>query len=241
MNIFIIIGIIAFISFTVWLAKQNGITAKYKSDSKLTIISTNPDTPIDFGFKTVWIAVSTDDKIALAEILDLKDTQSSNWKSGLEYAYENSVFITPQIGKWTLAIGNKLPQGDNKASIEKLEKILNKLSTEFGEAQFFGTQRIIEYHNWMKSVNGKMERIYAYIGETGENIKVFGEKTEAENGLNLFNSLSEEAESDSYWQREDLDYADEELVMKVAEKWSVNPIQITERSDVKIELGLVGK
>ena len=70
---------------------------------------------------------------------------------------------------------------------QELEILLNKLSLEFGEAQFFGNHRVVEYHNWMKSINGKTERIYAYIGERGENIKVFGNPSEIEKDLNLFN------------------------------------------------------
>jgi predicted MPP superfamily phosphohydrolase len=239
MKTILIIGIIAFIALSIWIAKRNGITTEYKAKSKLIV--TENDNPVDFGYKIVWIAIKTNNKQRIAEILNLKDTKPSNWKSGIENAYENSVYITPQIGKWTLAVGMKLVTGDTKESIEELEKILNKLSLEFGEAQFFGTHRVVEYHNWMKSVNGKTERIYSYIGESGENIKVFGNPTEIEKGLNLFNSFSKEAEDDNYWEREDLIFADEELVMKIAENWSVNPTKLTERKDIKQELGLLSE
>ncbi|WP_405567778.1 hypothetical protein [Polaribacter sp. Asnod6-C07] len=239
MKILIISGIVAFIALSVWYAKRNGATVEYKSEPKK--ILSEQDKPIDFGYKIVWIAVKTDNKSELSKILGLKNVKPSNWTSGIENAYENSVFITPQIGDWTLAVGMGLPLGDNKESIEKLEKVLNKLSSEFGEAHFFGTHRVVEYHNWMKSVNGKMERIYSYVGESMENIKVFGNPTEPEKGLKLFNSLSEEAKSDEYFDREDLDYADEELVMKIAGNWSINPTQLTERTDIKNELGMVGK
>jgi len=239
MKILIIFGIVAFIAFSVWYAKRNGATAEHKSETKK--ILTEQDKPIDFGYKIVWIAVKTDNKSELLKILGLKTSKPSNWKSGIENAYENSVFITPQIGEWTLAVGMGLPLGDSQESIEKLEKVLNELSSEFGEAQFFGTHRVVEYHNWMKSVNGKMERVYSYVGESMENIKVYGEPTEPERNLNLFNSLSEEAKSDEYYDREDLDYADEELVMKIAEYWSVNPTKLTERTDIKNELGILGK
>jgi len=239
MKILIIFGIVAFIAFSVWYAKRNGATAEYKSETKK--ILTEQDKPIDFGYKIVWIAVKTDNKSELLKILGFKTSKPSNWKSGIENAYENSVFITPQIGEWTLAVGMGLPLGDSQESIEKLEKVLNELSSEFGEAQFFGTHRVVEYHNWMKSVNGKMERVYSYVGESMENIKVYGEPTEPERNLNLFNSLSEEAKSEEYYDREDLDYADEELVMKIAEYWSVNPTKLTERTDIKNELGILGK
>ena len=196
MKILIILAIIAFIALSVWIAKRNGITPEYKS--KDIKVLTNPDEPIDFGFKTVWIAVKTDNKERLAEILELKNIQSSNWKSGIEAAYNDRIFITPLIGQWTLTVGMKLANGQLE-DINKLEKILNKLSSEFGEAQSFGTHRVVEYQHWIKSINGKITRTYSYIGESGENIKVFGELTEPEIGLNLINTFSKEAEAENYW------------------------------------------
>lgn len=239
MKILIILGIIGFIAFSVWIAKRNGVTAEYKS--KEIEISTNPDDPIDFGYKIVWIAIKTDNKERIAEILELKNIQSSNWKSGIETAYNDGIYITPLIGQWTLAVGMKLVNDGNLENINQLEKTLNKLSSEFGEAQSFGTHRVVEYHHWIKSINGKITRTYSYIGERGENIKVFGELTEPEIGLNLINTFSKEAESDKYWEREDLVFADEEIVMKIAENWSINPTKLTERKDIKNELGLIGK
>ncbi|HEU4496364.1 MAG TPA: hypothetical protein VFR70_04870 [Flavobacterium sp.] len=241
MKLLIIAGIAAFIAFSFWYAKKNRVTAAYKPDTEPIEILTEPDQPIGFGYKIVWIAAKTDKKIEFADILGLKNIQPSNWQSGIECAYKNSVFITPQIGEWTLAAGWGLPGGDNKQSVEKLEKMLNRLSCEFGEAQFFGTHRVAEYHNWMKSVNGKTERIYAYAGESGETLKVSGEPTEPEKELNLFNPPSEEAASESYSEREDLDYADEELVMKIANNWSIDPTRLAERTDIRKELGLIGK
>lgn len=81
MKILIIIGIIAFISFSVWIAKRNGVTSEFKS--KDIEISTHPDEAIDFGYKMVWIAAKTDKKERIAEILELKNIKSSNWASGI--------------------------------------------------------------------------------------------------------------------------------------------------------------
>lgn len=235
MKILLITGIIAFITISIWIAKKNEVKPASKK------ILNQQDKPIDFGYKMVWIAVKTNNKSEISKILELKNVKPSNWQNGIENAYNDSVFITPEIGDWTLAVGMGLPLGDNLESIEKLEEILNKLSAEFGEAHFFGTHRVVEYHNWMKSVNGKMVRIYAYVGESMENIKVFGNPTEPETTLKLFNSLSEEAQSDAYFDREDLVFADEALVMKIAENWSINPTTLTKRNDIKNELGFIGK
>ncbi|CAM4137759.1 MULTISPECIES: hypothetical protein [Flavobacterium] len=239
MKILLIIAIVAFIFLSIWIAKRNNVTAQFKKEPKL--ILTEKDTPIDFGYKTVWIAVKTNDKKRIIEILDLKNTQQANWKSGIEIAYNEGVFITPQVGQWTLVVGMRfMKNGGSLKDVNELEIKLNQLSLEFGEAQSFGTHRVVEYHHWMKSVKGKTVRIYSYLGEIGENNKVFGEPTKAEKGLNLFNSLSKEAASDSYWEQEDLVYADEELVMKIAEEWSINPTKLSQRNDVNDELGIIG-
>lgn len=235
----ILLGIIAFIAFSIWYSKRKGITTIHEEEKNIQF-KTDLDEPIGFGYKNFWIAVKSDNKEKIAEIIGLKNLRPSNWESGIAIAYKNGVFITPNIGDWTLVVGINLPNGDSLDSIEILENILNKLSSKFGEAHFFGTHRVVEYHNWMKSINGKISRIYSYIGESGENIKVFGEPTEIEKDLDLFNSFSEEANSDSYFNRGDLDYADEELVMKIANNWSINPTLLEERKDIKSELGLVG-
>jgi hypothetical protein len=232
------IAVIAILYLVFTTIRKSKKKNKETSTSELNI---QIDEPVNFGYKIVWFAIKSDNKEKIAELLNIKQTSKSNWEKGIEKAYSDGVFITPQVGEWTLAVGMGLPLGDSQESIEKLEKVLNELSSEFGEAQFFGTHRVVEYHNWMKSVDGKIERIYSYVGESMENIKVYGKPTEPESNLNLFNSLSEEAKSDEYYDREDLDYADEELVMKIAENWSVNPSKLTKRTDIKIELGIIGK
>jgi hypothetical protein len=174
------------------------------------------------------------------DLLNLKNYREVNWEIGLKLAYEDGVFITPQIGEWTLITGWGMNMGGSKEEILDLEILLNGLSAEFEEAHFFGTHRVVEFQSWMKSVNGKMVRAYTYVGEQGETIRVLGEPTKAEEELILFDTLSDEAKNEEYFERTDLTYADEMLVMEIAEKWSVNPTKLTERSDIKNELGLVG-
>lgn len=241
MKVLIIIGIVLLVLISVWYAKKTGINSEFHNNQKALATSDTIDKPLDFGYKMVWIAVKTNQKKRLAEIIKLKKTKQANWKSGIETAYEDGIYITPQIGEWTLITGNGLVnKRDDKENMLSVETLLNSLSTEFGEAHFFGTNRVVEYHSWMKSKNGKMERIYSYLGESMENIKVFGKPTKAEEKFTLFNSLSEDAKNDDYFERHDLTYPDEMLVMEIAEKWSVNPTKLSKRTDIKIELGLAG-
>jgi hypothetical protein len=200
----------------------------------------SPDTPVNFGFKCMWIAIRTDNKKKVAEMLHLKNISDCNWKKGIIKAYEGSVFITPTIGEWTLACGLGLPSGDNPKRLKEVKKILQSLSKEFGEAQFFCTHRVVEYHCWVKAINGHVVRVYSYLGEACENIAVEGQPTEFEQTLNLVNTFSEEANDENYYEREDLVYVDEELLMRVAGHWSVDPTNLEGRNDIAPGLGLLG-
>jgi hypothetical protein len=201
---------------------------------------TNQDAPVGFGYKVMWIAVKTDNKELVAQIIGLKKTKPSNWKSGIDMAYENAIFITPPIDGWTLVVGMKLPTGDSKESIEKVSNLLKRLSTQFGEAQFFCTHRVVEYHCWIKSTNGQINRIYSYLGERGENIVVKGDPTDIEKKYELINTFSEEAKKEDYFNREGLVIPDEQLVMTIAGHWSIDPTLLDKRTDIK-GLGLIGQ
>jgi hypothetical protein len=241
-KILIVVGIIVILAISIYVAKKSGVSTTYQPVSNKTSSANDTiDSPIDFGYKMIWIAVNTDNKKRIAELLSLDNPQPANWESGIDIAYGGGIFISPKIGDWTLVAGTHLANTDNLEGITQLESTLNKLSSEFGEAQSFATHRVVEYHHWIKSVNGKTIRTYAYLGESGENIKIDGEPTNAEIHLNLFNSFSPEAEDEAYWEREDVNFADEELVMQIAENWSVNPTKLSERNDIAAELGMVSK
>lgn len=198
------------------------------------------DLPIGFGYKIMWIAVKTEMKEKVGEIIGLKKLQPSTWKNGIDKAYKDSVFITPPVNGWTLAVGMKLPSGDSIESIDKVKLLLKKLSLEFGEAQFFCTHRVVEYHCWIKSTKGNIIRTYSYLGESGENILIDGTPTAIEKKYKLVNTFSPEAEKKDYFEQEDLVYPDEELVMTIAEDWSINPTLIDNMENIK-GIGLIGK
>jgi hypothetical protein len=189
-NLIITIGMIVGVGVIVYLGIRflNQYTSNTKAVYPSSVASTEdiaiPDSAVGFGYKCLWLAVKTDNKKRIAEILKLKNVTDCNWKVGVDKAYNGSVFITPTIDGWTLACGLGLPTGDDKASIEEVKTILQTLSKEFGEAQFFCTHRVVEYHCWIKAVNGQVERVYSYLGEAFENILVEGNPTEFEKTLN---------------------------------------------------------
>jgi hypothetical protein len=202
-----------------------------------------PDSPVSFGYKCIWMAVKTNDKDRVARLLGIENVMACNWKFGIQKAYQDEVFISPAEGEWTLVVGFGL--ADFKAESELDEAVgfkrkINAVSTVFGEAQLFVTHRITDYHCWARSINGVTTRYYSYIGERLENILIEGDPTPVESKLNLANTFSGEAKNENYFERTDISFPDEELVMKVAEAWSVNPTRLEGRPDIAPGLGLVG-
>ncbi len=199
------------------------------------------DKPIDFGYKMVWVAVNSTDHDKIADILKIKNKKQCTWQEGVAAIYtSNQVYMTPSIGGWTLIAGFGLPNGDSEESIKEVENMLKSLSKLFGQAQFFATHRVVDFHCWIGATNGKIDRAYAYLGEQLETIVLKGKPTELEREIKLFDSKSKEAQKESYFDREEIFYPDEEFVMKIAGKWSVNPTTISSRNDISNTKGFLG-
>jgi len=183
------------------------------------VIDSTPDEPSPFGYKCMWFAVKTTNVDDVVKEIGLKSAQRCNWKSGVAAAYEGKIFVTPSVNGWTLVVGQDLPTLDDKDRRKQTEAILIKLSKRFAEAQHYGTHRVVEFHSWVKAVNGKIIREYAYLGERGEMLHDSGDITTEEQSVGI--------KSDSNF------FPDESHVMKVAGKWSLDPTELSTKSSGK--------
>ncbi len=242
MTTVIIIGLIVIALIAAKRYKKKSSAQKNNSSTEpSTVDKTIADSAVDFGYKCMWFAVKTGNRNRPAEILKLKNISDCNWQVGIGMAYNGSVFVTPAINGWTLVCGWGLPHGDTKESIAEVKSILQTLSDEFEEAQFYSNHRVTGFTCWIKATNGNIDRVYSFAGESGENIVVEGEPTAFEKTLNLGNSFSPEAKDPEYHERMDIVWPDEEILMKVANSWSVDPTQLEKRTDISSGLGLLGQ
>lgn len=219
---YVLMAIIIFVVIILYFQKRININKKaIKFDS-------NPDLPVEFGYKCQWFAVKTNDTQAVLDALKLKNIQISNWRTGIDGAYEGYYFISPAINGWTLVINSIMPDLSGTESPSPLT-VISDLSLSFGEACYFGTHRVVEYHAWAKSINGKLVRAYGYLGETGETIINQGEisKEELENNL-IFTDLDVEEPN----------LPDEEDVLFIAKKWTVDPLM--ENDTYQTGTGFIG-
>jgi hypothetical protein len=245
----IIAIIIVVVIIAVFLFFTQTKSEKSDSDTILPNVDTAKgittlDSTVSFGYKCMWIAVKTNDKDKIANILEIKNKKPCNWKQGIEQAYEDKVFITPQVGQWTFVVGWGLTNSNFKDELEEVNSFktkIDKLSKEFGEAQFFVTHRVSEYHLWAKSINGQTVRLYSYLGEKGENIAIEGQPTDFEKKYKLINTFSKEAKDEHYIERTDILIPDEGFVMKIAANWSIDPTTLEQRRDIATGLGILGR
>jgi hypothetical protein len=194
-----------------------------------------PDKPESFGPRCMWFAIRTEDTQRVIEVMALKHSEPCNWAVGIEKAYEDDIFITPPIDGWTMVVGWGLPSADTPEGIREVKESLLLLSKEFGEAQYFITHRTVDYHLWMKAVNGSGIRAFGF-GE-GENVIIEGDP--ADFAARLDNA--EEVSQKKFTIVQNFTNPGEQTVMDIAGKWSVDPSMLSDRNDLEPGLGILAK
>ncbi|MEN6627568.1 MAG: hypothetical protein ABFD69_15195 [Candidatus Sumerlaeia bacterium] len=200
-------------------------------------IEVDPCAPQAFGYKCAWLAIRTGEPEKVVEALGLTEVRPCSWAEGIKVAYIGRVFVSPPVNGWVFAVSFAFP-----SEPETIAPFLEEVGGHFDEVQYFGTHRVVEYHAWALARAGKIVRAYAYLGERGETLWDVGPKTpgELELGVNFFDERSPEAKDEKYFERTDLAYPDEEYVMQIAGKWSVNP-DLLEEMALPPGSGLTGR
>jgi hypothetical protein len=168
-----------------------------------------------FGYTTMWLAVRRQPTKAVAGALALAHVRRTDWNAGVAAAYADSVFVTPPLGAWTLAVGVRLP--DFTAGNAGLNR-LAALSRALGEVQFFGTHRNIEVHAWAKAVNGNVVRAYRFVADQRKITRFVGEPTPDEWALAI-GTAAPVGRQDDWWET----IPDEDGVLALAGRWSLDP------------------
>jgi hypothetical protein len=193
--------------------------------------------PCPFGYKTAWVAIRADNPKIVATALELQNVKPTNCVYGVWHAVETDeyqVFVTAPVKGWVLAVGVPfLFEADDHQ-----ETRIVPLSKQFGEAQFFASIRTSDAYLWARATKGEVVRLF-YEGDGTRRTQGHETTEEEELGFRFFDSSSPESTQPGYWQRKDLTFVDETSVLKVADKWSVDPTKLGEMG-LSPELGLLG-
>ncbi len=177
-----------------------------------------------FGYKTQWIAVRSWSPQKVADVLQLREREILGWDEGTLRAYRRGVYVVAPVPGWTLVhgcFGTTFFPG----SPTFLDQ-LSHLSRELGEVQFFGTHRVSGYCAWALALDGDVRRAYS---SSYDGVELFvGHPTtdEIEMGRGLLDHRdSADGGRESEDEDED-DLPDEEDVMELAGRWSVDPTSL---------------
>ncbi len=202
-------------------------------------LAVDPDLPVPFGFKMAWLALSTRDTARVAAALGLKDVREATWKEGIGAAHESSIYVTPPIGEFTLAVGKNLQAPEMVRAFVK--PLLERLSREFGDAQYFCTHRVVEFHVWARASKGQLKRGYGYSCESGLTLWNEGQpaKEERELGFEFVNGPQCEIGQGHPELNCNVSGPNEKSVMELASLWSIDPTTLG-AEDKEQATGLLG-
>ena len=72
--------------------------------------------------------------------------------------------LTPVDG-WVFLVGQSLPSvPDGK----RFDQMFATLAAKFSKVQYFGSYRVVGYDAWARARNGRIERVFAFVGDVGE-------------------------------------------------------------------------
>jgi len=196
----------------------------------------NPDLPVPFGAKMAWLALETRDTEAVATALGLREARAATWAEGIDAAYHSSVFVTPPLADWTLAVGTALFPPERAEAFVK--PLLERLSRQFGDAQYFCTHRVVELHLWARALKGRLARGYGWLGEKGLTLWDEGGQTKEERALG-FGSFDGRSPAVEQARNTNSILPDEGGVMQLASLWSIDPTTLDEQFKEPL-LGLLG-
>lgn len=202
-----------------------------------------PRSPVGWGPKCGWLAVRTTDPERVIAALSLERVESIDWARGVGAGHAGRVFVSPPVDGWVLVMSTSFPMGlvDIEEAKEGADLVSRLSATLDGEVQYFETDRVIESHTWMRAEHGTIVRAYSFIGERGETPLAIGPQSdeEAALGFAFFDDRSPEAESDRYWDRDDLTFPTEAEVFALAAEWSLDPGELDQWADGSVADGWV--
>jgi hypothetical protein len=185
-----------------------------------------------------WLALDTTETEAVAAALGLHQTRAATWLDGIDAALQGSVFVTPPLADWTLVVSRILFSPDQPETF--VTPLLERLSEQFGDAQFFCTMRDIELHGWACARKGRLVRGYGWLGEKKQTLWNEGLPTREERDLG-FAFVNPQSALGSAWADDVPTVPDENCVTQLAFLWSVDPTILNEefKEPVKGVLGTV--
>jgi len=212
------------------LARAKRAVALEPATSPPIEIDRSPDEPLAFGYKTAWLAIRADDAEAVCGALGISDREVANWLTGMAAVHKGAAFVTPSVDGWVLVINNSLSWLANFEDADMTREHLERIGRPFQCLYYFSTDRVTECHMWARVTSGRVERVFAYLGETGEVLENIGQPTAEEwsFALPVLSAAVGPVEADETPDGHlEMPLVPEEThVLELARMWTIDPLQL---------------
>jgi hypothetical protein len=184
-------------------------------------VNETPSAPIAFGRKATWLAIKTEDAESVAAQFAKpgKKQFKTNVESGIQGAFAQYLFVLPPIQTWVLVVGHGLDLQNQ----QQFDKFL-EMSRLYGEVQFYGSFRGVNYSAWGRFVNGEVLRAYSVAD--GEVYYDAGAMTEMENTFvqeEMDRAIDDDERNWIATEGKLHCISSEENVSRMAAYWSIDP------------------
>jgi len=198
--------------------------------------SVNPDLPVSFGSEMAWLALDTTDTEAVAAALGLRGLRAATWTEGVKEARRAAVFVTPPLADWTLVASTTLFPPNHAETFVK--PLLERLSQQFGDAQYFCTHWDVELHIWARARKGRLMRGYGWLGQKSLTLWDEGAQTKEECDLG-FRFHAGGSITTEPGRSQSVSHPDEDCVAQLACLWSIDPTSLDQQFKEPV-MGLLG-
>jgi hypothetical protein len=165
-----------------------------------------------------WLMIRSSSPLSVQSVLGLNHPKSCSWVEGLQRLSEHALLISPSVKGWLIVLGPGLP--DPVEDADTCFHFIRRLSRELGQVHYYGFNRAVNQHAWIRAESAQIIRAYVWAGETLWNQ---GAMTRAERELDL--------KCFDYWEHPEHDPmarhshdANAEKVLALAARWSVDPL-----------------
>jgi hypothetical protein len=175
-----------------------------------------------FPRPSCWLAVKTNNVVAVQNALGLHHPKPCSWSEGL--TGDEDLFIAPPIKGWILVMGSGLPEPSD--DVDACFRFVQGLSRKLGQVQLFSASGILHHHAWVRAERGRIVRAYAWAAKTIWNQ---GGRTAAEKDLALkCFEYADPTQPNSFGQTDEI-AANVEKIPQLAARWSLDPAAIDQR------------
>ena len=217
--------LVVFVSLVVRCVRENREAGVPQSLTKATMGSSTRQTHPSAGFDSLcrWAAIKSSSLAAVQSALELHNPTPCAWSDGISKLSDQTLFISPPIHGWILLIGQGLP--DPAEDVDECFRFVLKLSRTLGQVQFFSVNRAVNHHAWVRAGDGRVQRAYAWAGETLWNQ---GTITRAEIDLKLRCFAYAESAIASAYSNKEPHHLNAYKVNLLAARWSIDPNAVDE-------------